>query len=242
MFSHEKLTVYQKALTCVATLNKHARSWDKRHVVVDHLLRASESILLNLVEGVRLRRAAHRQHYAEYAIGSALECAACLDIGVLKGFLALPAAQSDKSSLCEVVKMLTGLRRSWGSDELREEESSYRAGEKLFAHERLEVYQLGLQFVGWVHAQPAGAALSSRLFRQLDKLATSAVLNMAEGNGRYSVADRHKFIDLAASAAAKSAAYVDLCWRSGELNPDQRTQGSELLGSILRILDALGGS
>src|ERR1044071_7271849 len=85
VFSHEKLTVYQKALTCVATLNKHARSWDKRHVVVDHLLRASESILLNLVEGVRLRRTAHRQHYAQYAIGSALECAACLDIGGAQG-------------------------------------------------------------------------------------------------------------------------------------------------------------
>ena len=137
--------------------------------------------------------------------------------------------------------MLTGLRRSWGS-ELREEESSYRAGEKLFAHERLEVYQMGLQFVGWVHAQPAGAALSSRLFRQLDKQATSVVLNIAEGNGRYSEADRHTFINQAEAAGTKSAAYVDLCWRSGELNQDQRRQGIELLGSVVRILNALGAS
>ena len=88
MFSHEKLTVYQKALPCVAALNQNTLSWDKRHAVVDHLHRASESLLLNLVEGARLRGAANRQHYAEYAIGSALECAACLDVGVLKGFLA----------------------------------------------------------------------------------------------------------------------------------------------------------
>jgi hypothetical protein len=57
VFSHEKLTVYQKALLCVAILNQEARSWAKRHAVVDHLLRASESILLNLVEGARLRGA-----------------------------------------------------------------------------------------------------------------------------------------------------------------------------------------
>ena len=138
MFSHQKLTVYQKALLCVATLNQNARSWDKRHAVVDPLLRASESILLNLVEGARLGGAANRQHYAEYAIGSALECAACLEIGVLKALGAQSGAHSDKGSLCEVVKMLTGLRRSWGS-ELREEESFYRAGEKLLAHEGLEV-------------------------------------------------------------------------------------------------------
>ena len=83
---------------------------------------------------------------------------------------------------------------------------------------------------------------SSRLFRQLDKLATSVVLNIAEGNGRYSEADRHKFIDQAEAAGTKSAAYVDLCWRSGELNQDQRSQGIELLGSVVRILNVLGAS
>ena len=92
MFSHQKLTVYEKSLTCVTSLGQSARSWDKRHVVVDHLVRASESILLNLVEGARLRGVAHRQRYAEFAIGSALECAACLDIAGLKGFLTPAAA------------------------------------------------------------------------------------------------------------------------------------------------------
>jgi four helix bundle protein len=98
---------------------------------------------------------------------------------------------------------------------------------------------MGLEFVGWVYSQPAGATLSTRLFRQLDKLATSVVLNMAEGNGRYGVADRRQFIDLAEAAAVKSAAYVDLCWRSGDLAADQRSQGIELLGSIVRMLNSL---
>ena len=165
---------------------------------------------MNLVEGTRLRGAVHRQQFTEYAMGSALECAACLDIAVLKGFLVQSVAQDQKHSLCEVVKMLAGLRKAWANDELRDERSSYNAGQKLFAHERLEVYQVGLQFIGWFHAQPAGAALSSRLFRQLDKLATSVVLNIAEGNGRYGQKDRRRLLDTAEPSAAKSAAYQDL--------------------------------
>src|ERR1041385_2700939 len=139
VFSHQKLSVYQKGLICVSGLIGHSRSWDKRHAMVDHLVRASESILMNLVEGTGLRGAPNRQPFTEYAMGSGLEGAACLDIAVLKQFLVPSVALGQKQCLCEVVKMLAGLRRSWAKDELREDGSVYDAGEKLFAHERLEV-------------------------------------------------------------------------------------------------------
>jgi hypothetical protein len=71
----------------------------------------------------------------------------------------------EKWSLCTVVKMLTGLRNAWAIDELREDPPGYGAAEKrLFAHERLEAYQVSLNFIGWFQGQPAGANLSSRLF------------------------------------------------------------------------------
>jgi four helix bundle protein len=238
MFSHQKLSVYQKALSCVAALGQHARSWDKRHAFVDHLLRASESILMNLVEGTRRRGCGHRQHFSEYAMGSALECAACLDIALKKDLLGPSAANATKESLCEVVRMLAGLRRSWANDQLREEEGSY-GSEKLFAHERLEVYQVSLEVIGWFQAQPAGAALSSRLFRQLDKLTTSVVLNIAEGNGRYEAGERRKFLETAEASAAKSAAYLDLSCASGELDSHQRDRGLELLGRVAQMLHAM---
>ena len=159
MFSHEKLQVYQKALNCVADLAQHSCSWDNRHAIVDHLTRASESILLNLVEGARQRGAANRQHFTEYAMGSALECAACLDIAVVKELLSDEAAMVQKRALCEIVRMLTGLRKSWAEDQLREDPPLYLSCQKwLFVHERLQVYQMGLQFVRWLHGQPAGAA------------------------------------------------------------------------------------
>ena len=81
MFCLEKLKVFDRALTSVANLAQLSANGDKRHAVVDQLMRASESVVLNLAEGVRLRGSPQRQHVLDYSIGSALECAACLDIG-----------------------------------------------------------------------------------------------------------------------------------------------------------------
>jgi len=53
MFSLEKLKVYERALASVASLGQLSSQWDKRHAVVDQLLRASESVVLNIAEGAR---------------------------------------------------------------------------------------------------------------------------------------------------------------------------------------------
>src|SRR5689334_19649781 len=70
MFSLEKLQVYDRALASVANLAQLSINWDKRHAVVEQLLRASESMVLNLAEGARLRGSPQRQHVVDYAIGS----------------------------------------------------------------------------------------------------------------------------------------------------------------------------
>ena len=71
MFSHQKLKVYGKALASVTSLTQRSAAWDKRHAVVDQLVRASESVVLNLAEGARLWTPAKKQHFLDYAIGSA---------------------------------------------------------------------------------------------------------------------------------------------------------------------------
>ena len=186
MFSHQKLKVYAKALGSVTRLARHSALWDKRHAVVDQLVRASESVVLNLAEGARLWTLGNKQHCLDYAIGSALECAACLDIATIKQFVLADLATGEKRSLCEVVRMLVALRKSWEDNQLREEPAQYGNQEGvLFAHERLDAYQVGLEFMRWFHALPEGRDLSSRLYRHVDKAATSVVLNIAEGNGRY---------------------------------------------------------
>jgi four helix bundle protein len=237
MFSLDKLKVYERALASTASLMQLCADWDKRHSVVDQLLRASESVVLNIGEGARLRGMANRQHTLDYAIGSALECAACLDIALGKQFLLPALARSQKEALCEVVKMLVGLRKAWAGQELYEETGSYGGQEKwLFAHERLKAYQLGLEFMVWFHALPGGPDLSTRLFRQIDKTGTSAVLNLAESNGRYLTADRRKFLDTAEGSVLKTATYLELGERTSELDQAQRDSGMALLdGMALRL-------
>jgi hypothetical protein len=66
MFSLEKLKVYDRALASVATLSQLSASWDKRHAVVDQLLRASESVVINLAEGARLHGSPQRARMLDY--------------------------------------------------------------------------------------------------------------------------------------------------------------------------------
>ena len=85
VFSHEKLSVYQKALICVLSLNGLSCTWDKRHALVDHLVRASESILMNLVvmniaEGNGHYGHGDRRKFLDTAEASAAKSAAYLDL------------------------------------------------------------------------------------------------------------------------------------------------------------------
>ena len=243
MFSLEKLEVYDRALGSVASLAQLVVPWDKRHAVVDQLLRASESVVLNIAEGARRRNSPQRQHLVDYALGSALECAACLDIAQLKHWMAQAEVLSHKKALCEVVKMLFGLRRSWAVAELREESGGYGAQEPwLFAHERLQAYQYALQVVGWYHALPGGAELSTRWIRQMDKAATSGVLNIAEGNGRRIETDRRQFLEMAESSLIKVVTFIHLCQRTGEVAPEAAQIGLSLLDRAAMLVRGLIGN
>jgi four helix bundle protein len=153
----------------------------------------------------------------------------------------------EKHSLCEVVRMLVGLGRSWEKNVLREESPAYGAPPSreqpgwYFAHEPLEVYQMALSFMRWFDGLPAGAELSSRLYRQVDKAGTSLILNLAEGYGRTGEGDRLRFLGMAEGSAVKAAAYLDLCASKAELDSDQRLPGIELLGRVVAMLRALSG-
>jgi len=62
-YSHKKkLKRHERALASVAGLVKLSANWDKGHAVVEQLLHASESVVLDLAEGPRLRGSPQRQH------------------------------------------------------------------------------------------------------------------------------------------------------------------------------------
>jgi four helix bundle protein len=218
MFAHEKLQVYGRALDFAAKAATWTTTWDKRHALVDHLARASESVLANLAEAAR-QRGPSRLRIVDYAIGSALECAGCLDLARIKQLLTSAQAHEEKFQLCIVTKMLIGLRKAWAESATQEEPLPYSAKEpnpeRLFHHEGLDVYRMALAFTEWFVSQPGARELSNRLLRQIDEAATSVVLNTAEGNGRYAESDHHRFLSIAQGSAVKGAVYLDLCVKQG---------------------------
>jgi len=88
----------------------------------------------------------------------------------------------------------------------------------------------------WLSSLPGAEELCDRTYRQLDKAATSLLLNIAEGNGRYSELDHRRFLDVAAASAVKSAAYLDLCEQKSSPAGMDLSLGSGLLGRITAML------
>jgi four helix bundle protein len=81
----------------------------KTIAVRDQLDRASSSIVLNLAEGNGKFTSGDRCHFFDIARGSALECAAALDILASKGRCELAVVAAGKERLRGVVSMLVGL-------------------------------------------------------------------------------------------------------------------------------------
>ena len=115
-FDHEKLTVYQQSIRFVAWVADLLESVPKSISAHDQLDRASTSVPLNIAEGNGKFTAKDRCKFFDTARGSALECAACLDVLLAKRKINSETAEIGKSFLVEVVSMLVGLIRSNSPD------------------------------------------------------------------------------------------------------------------------------
>jgi four helix bundle protein len=239
-FAHEKLQVYDRALDFILRVVVWTNSWDKRHALVDHLSRAAESVVTNLAEATRQRGVPSRLRMADFSVGSSLECAACLDIVRIKGLLSREQCRHEKQRLCEMTKMLIGLRKAWGETSLKEDAPVYRTESSpmklLFHHEELEVYQDALTFMGWFVAHSGADPLSNRSFRAIDEAGTRMLLNIAEGNGRYAELDHRRFIQIAESGAVKAAVHLDLSVRAGLWDNSTAAAGKGYLRRISILL------
>jgi len=110
LLDHERLDCYAVALefaAMVPALTKAARP-----SLRDQLERASASIALNLAEGCARRTKRDRRHFFTMSQGSAMECAAAVDILRVNGHVSLPDATRAKHKLTRIVQMLVGLRRA----------------------------------------------------------------------------------------------------------------------------------
>jgi four helix bundle protein len=124
-FDHEKLTVYQEAVRFVAWADEILETLPKGLAVHNQLDRASTSIPLNIADGNGKYTAPDRCRFFDIARGSALECAACLDLLVAKKRLA--QAEPGKEILVRIVSMLVGLIRSTSPDRVHEQGVVYES-------------------------------------------------------------------------------------------------------------------
>ena len=122
-FDHEKLDVYQDSIRFVAYVDELLEEVPKSLAVHNQLDRASTSIPLNIAEGNGKYTPADRCRFFDIARGSALECAACLDVLVVKKRIA--QADSGKAYLVRIVSMLVGLIRSTSPSRVHEDSVGY---------------------------------------------------------------------------------------------------------------------
>ncbi len=238
-FGHEKLIVYQKTMHFVTLRSGLLDGLVRRVAACDHLDRGAESILINIAHASNTWSPKERIVYLGYANGSALECAACLDVLVAKALLAPEAIDPSKSLLAEIVSMLIAMRRT-AADRVCEAHAPYRTKNgNLFNHEDLDIYRVTLKLIALIDPLLTKCSCSTDLRSKLDKSTTSIVLNIAEGNGRFTGADQSKFYETAYKATVLSASLLDLAARTRLDAAASVEECRELLRRVAAMLTAL---
>ena len=126
-FDHEKLDVYQEAIAFCGWVGELLSQISAKAAAKDHLDRASTSLPLNIAQGNGKFSTVDRARFLEIARGSALECAACLDVLAVRKLVAAERILPAKERLVRIVNMLMGMlkRFSGRAEFLREDEGLY---------------------------------------------------------------------------------------------------------------------
>ncbi|TMJ82053.1 MAG: four helix bundle protein [Alphaproteobacteria bacterium] len=111
--------------------------------------------------------------------------------------------------------------------------------EHWFDHEKLEVYREAIAFNAWLSALLESAVRIGDVKDQLDRAATSIPLNIAEGNGKYTLKDRCRFLDIAHGSTLECAAGLDVLVAKAKVTTEQIRPGKERLQRIVRMLMGL---
>jgi len=113
----ERLDCYQVALEFQSLLPALAARCG--HALRDQLERAACSVLLNTAEGAGRRARRDRARFYGMARGSAMECAAVVDIVCARGWAPLVACRQARALLVRIASMLTRLEQVARGDRSR---------------------------------------------------------------------------------------------------------------------------
>ena len=104
-------------------------------------------------------------------------------------------------------------------------------------YENLDVYRCAIEFLTFafevIESLPRG---DGELRDQFKRAAMSVVLNIAEGAGNPSTADRTRFHAIARGSAMECGAMVDGCLVARRIEPGRAQYGKSLLVRIVSML------
>lgn len=193
---------------------------------------------MNLIQSTELSGANKKINSLEYSLGSALECAAGLDVTGIRGLLGEKELEFGKQKLLSIVRMEIRLRQSWQIN-ASENSSKYCKPHERFYHEDLKVYQKALKLCEIFQQDLFEGSLENKNYiGKIDSSVTSLILNIAEGNGRFSLLDHNKFIDIAINSSIKLIAFLDLIAIAEKREVDKE---KALLKEILAMLKGMKG-
>lgn len=112
------------------------------------------------------------------------------------------------------------------------------AGAALLDAEKLDAYRVALEFQA-LAAQLVPKRGYAELRDQLDRASISIVLNIAEGCGRRSPADKGRFYSMARGSATECAAILDLLGARGLVDDRLRKRARALLVRTVQMLTRL---
>ncbi len=108
-----------------------------------------------------------------------------------------------------------------------------------FDHEKLKVYQAAIGFVTWSTDLLAEVKAKAAAKDQLDRASTSVALNIAEGNGKFAIRDRCRFLDIARGSALECAACLDVLAAKRLVEEQTILPGKEQLVEVVSMLIGL---
>lgn len=104
-------------------------------------------------------------------------------------------------------------------------------------HEKLDVYRVAVDFAAWAYTVCQALKGLDRPTRdQLVRASQSIALNIAEGCGKVSAADRGRFLQIAGGSARECGAILDILGRCEVIDLETVREGKDLLIRIVAML------
>jgi len=106
-----------------------------------------------------------------------------------------------------------------------------------FLFQNLRVYQQAMEFAERLSSLTAGFSRTNwYLAEQMNRASLSVALNIAESTGRFTAADKRRFLVIARGSVHECIALLDMCDRKKLLCGEPRAELSEQLVVIAKML------